>query len=67
MSRLASLATLDTSPLEQPPLAETAFLVEAVQTVATNESRYAQPGRMEWMLDLFEELGKREKRHSNTT
>ncbi|WP_041785290.1 phytoene/squalene synthase family protein [Rhodospirillum centenum] len=55
-------------PASAPPLAETAFLVEAVRNHPAPAHRHAGPQRLEdrliWVLDLFERL-ERSERESN--
>jgi phytoene synthase len=62
MSGLGRLGRLDMQPLSDPPLAETVFLVDAVRDAPLPALGDFEPvGRVEWMLDLFAELQRRDR------
>lgn len=62
MSGLGRLGRLELSALDDLPLAETAFLVDAVKQAPLPALSDEEPvGRVEWMLDLFSELQRRDR------
>lgn len=62
ISGLGRLGRLDLSPLPGPALEETAYLIEAVLAAPLPALADDEPvGRVEWMLDLFSELQRRDR------
>ena len=62
MGGLGKLGRLDLSALPEPVLPETRFLVEAVRSAPLPALGDGEPvGRVEWMLDLFAELQRRDR------
>ena len=62
MGGLGRLGRLDQSPLPAAPLPETAFLIDAVRVAPLPALSQEEPmGRVEWMLDMFAELQKRDR------
>ncbi len=62
MGGLGRLGRLDQSALADLPLAETAFLIEAVRAAPLPAVSDEEPvSRVEWMLDLFAELERRDR------
>ncbi len=62
ISGLGRLGRLDQSPLTMAALQETAYLIEAVLAAPLPALADEEPvGRVEWMLDLFTELQRRDR------
>ncbi len=62
MGGLGRLGRLDLTPLPEAPLAETAFLIDAVRLAPLPAVGGEEPvSRVEWMLDLFAELERRDR------
>ncbi|MEM6582044.1 MAG: phytoene/squalene synthase family protein [Pseudomonadota bacterium] len=60
LSELRRLKRLEVSPLHAPPLAEVAFLVGAVPADVTIPVRSDKQPAVEWVLDLFADLERRD-------
>jgi phytoene synthase len=61
VTRLSRSWACNDDELAHPPLEETRFLVEAVQSTPQPKASAEQPpGKLEWTLDLFAELERRE-------
>lgn len=62
MSGLGRLGRLQLAALDEAPLPETVFLVDAVRQAPLPALSDDEPvGRVEWMLDLFAELQRRDR------